>query len=63
MFGLGIPELLIVAGVIILLFGSAKLPKLMRSMGQSINEFKQGMEEKPRNMKSSGNINSDSDVE
>ena len=56
MFGLGIPELLIVGGVIVLLFGSAKLPKLMRSMGQSINEFKQGMEEKPRNIKSDKDV-------
>ncbi len=47
MFGLGTPELLIVLGVFILLFGGAKLPGLMRNMGRSINEFKAGMQEKP----------------
>ena len=47
MFGLGVPELLIVLGVFVLLFGGAKLPSLMRNMGRSINEFKAGMEEKP----------------
>ncbi len=47
MFGLGVPELLIVLGVFILLFGGAKLPSLMRNMGRSVNEFKTGMEEKP----------------
>lgn len=31
--------------VILLLFGSAKLPKLMRDLGRSTNEFKAGMKE------------------
>ncbi len=43
----GTHELLIVAGVFVLLFGSAKLPKLMRNMGRSVNEFKAGMTDKP----------------
>jgi sec-independent protein translocase protein TatA len=46
-FGLGPMELLIVAGVFLLLFGAARLPSLMRNMGRSINEFKVGMSEKP----------------
>ena len=60
MFGLGIPELLIVLGVFVLLFGGAKLPSLMRNMGRSINEFKAGMEEKPVTRKID---NADSDSE
>jgi len=44
---LGITELLIIAGVFLLLFGSARLPSLMRNMGRSINEFKAGMGDKP----------------
>ncbi len=47
MFGLGVPELLIVLGVFVLLFGGAKLPSLMRNMGRSVNEFKTGMSEMP----------------
>jgi len=47
MFGLGVPELLIVLGVFVLLFGGAKLPGLMRNMGRSVNEFKTGMSEQP----------------
>ncbi len=46
---LGIPgwgELLIIAGVIILLFGASKIPALMRGMGKGISEFKKGMNEK-----------------
>ena len=43
MFGLGTVELLVVAGVILLLFGS-RLPKVMRSLGEGIVEFKRGVQ-------------------
>ena len=46
-FGFGPPEMLIMAGVLLLLFGSARLPSLMRNMGRSVNEFKAGMSDKP----------------
>ena len=45
MFGLGAWELLIVLAVVLLLFGSTKLPKLARSLGQASSEFKRGVEE------------------
>jgi sec-independent protein translocase protein TatA len=45
MFGIGAPELLIIAGVVVLLFGGAKLPKLARSLGQAKNEFEAGTKE------------------
>jgi len=38
------PQLLIVAAVILLLFGSSRLPKLARSLGQAQQEFKKGVE-------------------
>lgn len=47
MFGLGWPEVLICAGVFVLLFGGARLPGLMRNMGRSVNEFKAGIKELP----------------
>jgi sec-independent protein translocase protein TatA len=43
--GLGWPELLVIVAVILLLFGSAKIPQLMRGLGSGINEFKKGMKE------------------
>lgn len=43
--GLGHMELLILLLVMILLFGSAKLPSLMRNMGRSATEFKKGLNE------------------
>ena len=45
MFGLGTPELLILLVVVLLVFGSSRLPKLARSLGQAQKEFKQGINE------------------
>lgn len=45
--GLGSTELIIFAVVMMVLFGGAKLPSLMRNMGRSVNEFKTGLKEKP----------------
>jgi sec-independent protein translocase protein TatA len=38
-------ELLIILAVVLLLFGSTRLPKLARSMGQASKEFRQGLKE------------------
>ena len=47
-FGMpGIPELLIIMAILLLLFGGAKLPGLMRNLGRSVNEFKTGIKEAP----------------
>ena len=43
MFGLGTTELLVIAFVIVLLFGGRKLPQLGRSMGSAITNFKKGL--------------------
>lgn len=37
------PELLIILAIVLLLFGSTKLPQLARSLGQAQREFKQGV--------------------
>lgn len=40
---LGFWEILIIALVVLLLFGASRIPKLMRSMGQGVKNFKDGM--------------------
>ena len=41
----GWPEILIIALVILLLFGGAKIPELMKGLGKGVKSFKQGMNE------------------
>ncbi|MCS6809490.1 MAG: twin-arginine translocase TatA/TatE family subunit [Bacteroidota bacterium] len=40
MFGLGTPEILVIAFLVILLFGYNKIPELMKGLGTGIKEFK-----------------------
>jgi|GEM_PF-1951908 Sec-independent protein secretion pathway components len=43
-YGFGTQELLIIGGLVILLFGGAKVPELMRGLGQGIREFKNSVD-------------------
>lgn len=48
MGSLGSTELIIILVIILLVFGSTKLPKLARSLGQAQKEFKHGMTDAER---------------
>ena len=45
MFGLGIPELLIIFVIALVVFGPKKLPELGKSIGRAMAEFKKASEE------------------
>ncbi len=46
LFGnLGTGEILIIALVVLLLFGGKKIPELMRGLGKGVKSFKDGMNE------------------
>ncbi len=42
---LGATEILVIGGVVVLLFGSAAIPKLARSLGKAKKEFQKGLTE------------------
>ena len=42
---IGTTELMLIAGIALLLFGGKKLPEMMKGMGQGVKEFKKGMHE------------------
>jgi len=44
-FNLGTPELIIIALMVILLFGGKKIPEFIKGIGQAMNEFKKGAKE------------------
>ena len=45
------PELLIILLVLVLLFGANKIPKLARSTGQAMGEFRKGREQVEEELK------------
>ncbi|WP_084154273.1 twin-arginine translocase TatA/TatE family subunit [Citrifermentans bremense] len=46
MFGIGMPQLVIILVIVLLVFGAGRLPEVGRALGQSIRNFKAGSEEK-----------------
>jgi len=57
MFGLRMPEILLILLIVVLLFGSSRLPQIGAGLGKSIRDFKKalsGEEEKPGTPPASG---------
>jgi sec-independent protein translocase protein TatA len=45
MFGLGMPELLIILLIVIIIFGASRLPQIGEGLGRAIKNFKKGVSE------------------
>ncbi len=52
MFGLGIPEILVIFVIALIVFGPKKLPELGRSIGRAMAEFKKASQEFQESMQS-----------
>jgi sec-independent protein translocase protein TatA len=46
MFGVGMPELLIILVIIMIIFGANKLPQMGAGLAKGIRNFKKGIDEK-----------------
>lgn len=45
LFGLGMPEVIIIVFLFLLLFGAKRIPDLMKSLGKGVRSFKEGINE------------------
>jgi len=54
LFSLGMPEIILIALAILLLFGGKKIPELMRGLGKGVSEFKKGVKDIEDEIKNDG---------
>ncbi len=45
MFGLGMPELIVILVIVVVLFGASRLPEIGKGIGQAIRNFKKATNE------------------
>ncbi len=54
MFGLGMPELIVVLVIVVIIFGASRLPQLGEGLGKAIRGFKKGISDSNEKDKDAG---------
>ncbi|MBI3591695.1 MAG: twin-arginine translocase TatA/TatE family subunit [Candidatus Melainabacteria bacterium] len=60
-FNLGIPEVIVILGVALVIFGPKKLPELGRNLGKGLKNFKESLSSAANEMKAGLNENDDNE--
>ena len=60
MFGIGMPELIIILVIILIIFGAGKLPEIGAGMGKAIRNFKGATSEEEEKKKETEKIEEES---
>jgi len=47
MFGIGMPEMIIILAIMLVVVGPGKLPQIGQALGSGIRNFKKGVSEEP----------------
>jgi len=51
MFGIGVPELLLILALALIVFGPGKLPEVGKAVGKSLSEFRNASRELEQELK------------
>ncbi len=51
LFALGAPEIVLIALVVLLIFGGKKIPELMKGLGKGVSNFKKGLKDVEEDIK------------